>query len=119
VAKRHPGLALPQGGVMEVTISGKQVTLRDKITAKANWHIFQRFQQFGEGTLGYEGIVDLLAAMIESWDYNEDDPTARETYDDLDLFSDIIPMLNAVGSDISRRVTGEESRSKNLPKKST
>ena len=80
---------------MEITINGKRIVLREKLPARENWDFFQKMN-FPQGTdLTFEQAVGLAQRYIKEWDF-EGDPTDVESYADMDLPSELLPIINAV-----------------------
>jgi len=89
-----------RGGNVEIEVKGKKVVLRDKMPAKANWDLFQNFERFASGELDFDRIVDLLSRVVESWEL-EGDPHDTATYEEMDLFSEMMPLVSALSEIVS------------------
>ena len=86
---------------MDVTINGKRVTLREKLAARDNWDMVQGF---GDGVnlsdMSFETATGIFRRFVESWEY-EGDPALVESYAELDLFREYMPLMQAVSERIS------------------
>jgi hypothetical protein len=82
---------------MEKIVNGKKVQIRTKLPAKESWPLMGVMEQFGKGlaNLTFEAVASLCAAGIESWEY-EGNPREIASYESLDLFSEMMPLANAV-----------------------
>ena len=88
---------------MQVTINGKQVVLRDKISGARGWRAMQtlmRLSRLSDETaimdiLGYDDAVALCSAVIETWEF-EGEPSDAASYEALDVPLELIPLLSDV-----------------------
>jgi hypothetical protein len=84
-------------------INGKQVTFRSRFPARDNWDLPQKLaaisEQTQKGGLDLKMVVPVLQRMIESWEF-DGDPAKADAYGDLDIFSELIPMLGAAAKTI-------------------
>ncbi len=79
---------------MELTVNGTRVVLRDKLSAKANWDLLQKAQTFSGGTATFEDMVEIVRRYVKEWDF-PGDPADPASYEDLDLFKELLPIVNA------------------------
>jgi len=95
---------------MQITLNGKTVTYRDKFPAKQSWPLMQLFDGFKGGLAGisFEMAAGLLAAAVDTWEY-EGDPHDLASYENLDLFGEMIPMLEPVTTIITRRAEPQKN----------
>lgn len=94
---------------MDVTVSGKRVTLRGRLPARANWDLLTRYGQGLElQEMAFDDVVDLLRRVIEAWEF-DGDPAEVESYSELDLFGEFMPLVVAVSQQLSAIVSGEKN----------
>ena len=93
---------------MELDINGKKVVLKAKLPAKANWDLIQNFDRFAEGTLEFDKVADLLARIIDTWEL-EGDPHDPVSYEALDLFSEMMPLMGALGEFVTQKAVAPKN----------
>jgi hypothetical protein len=70
---------------MEITVNGKRVILRDRLSAREGWPLRALMAKAArEGDLSFEEEAQALSAVIESWDF-PGDPHDVESYAELDM----------------------------------
>lgn len=85
----------------EVTIAGKRVTFRERVPLKLGARLPKLAGEIdGED---FSTVVPVLQMLIESWEF-EGDPADAASYDELDLFGEMIPLSNAMGTELTRRM---------------
>ncbi|HUT15399.1 MAG TPA: hypothetical protein VMY98_04050 [Anaerolineae bacterium] len=80
---------------MKVEIAGKEVVLRERFPVREWDHLRKLFGQIKDPDIPWEERVDILRAFIESWDF-DGDPQDVESWGDLDLFTDLLPLEMAI-----------------------
>lgn len=78
---------------MEVTVSGKKVKLYDKLEARRNWDVMQKWQKLDPNN--FDDVAGFMARLVESWEF-PGDPADVESYAKLDLFTEFTPICDAV-----------------------
>lgn len=86
----------------ELTVNGKQVVLRDRLPAKHSWKILELLRKGSEASFDEEAL--LLSITVLSWEF-EGDPSAPESYVDLDLFSEFLPLARTASRYLVERLT--------------
>lgn len=81
---------------MERTIAGKLVTFKDRLPAKENWSLVTMMNKMSSGSVDYEPTVAVLSRIVATWEF-EGDPADPESYADLDLLREFVPLMNAAG----------------------
>ena len=94
-------------------INGKDVEFRLRFPAKDNWDLPALLQRVGQiGSEAQGGVVDLQAAVpllqrvVTSWGF-EGSPSDAESYGNLDMFRELIPLTTAVAKYIGSLTSGE------------
>ena len=92
---------------MEVTINCKRVTFRERIPLR----IGARLPKLASETdnLDYQTNVPVMQILIESWEF-PGDPADASAYDELDLFSEMKPLVDATATELLRRVTEQNPK---------
>jgi len=103
----------------EYTVNGKRVVFREKWSARNNWALPKLIQDFTTGASAgdFSGAVPILTRVIERWDF-PGDPSKPESYDDLELVTEVIPLLGVLAEYIGKRL-GNLAESKNSTGPST
>ncbi|HUW11735.1 MAG TPA: hypothetical protein VM537_18535 [Anaerolineae bacterium] len=85
-----------------LVVNGKQVVLRDNLPARDSWGILEilRTGSEDEGP-SFDDEARLLSIVVLSWEF-EGDPSDAESYAGLDLFSEFLPLRDAVGRHLNR-----------------
>lgn len=95
---------------MEITVNGKAVVLRDRMPAAEFHHL--RKEMIRQATAGEEVPWDerakLLKEFVVSWEF-DGDPKEVESWGQLDLFSEFIPLERAIGESIAERITNAKN----------
>lgn len=83
-------------------INGKRVTLRERIPLRDGHRIPALLQACADGDLNTQVAVARL--VIESWEF-PGDPSDAESYQELDTFSEVIPLMTWVAERVQARAT--------------
>ena len=71
---------------MDVTVNGKRVTLRDRLTAAEGWPLRSLIAKAKrDGNLNFEEEAQAIATVVESWEF-PGDPRDPAAYAALDFF---------------------------------
>lgn len=85
---------------MDIMINGRRVTLRETLPARENWDLMKGF---GEGVefkdMTFEQATNVFRRFVESWEY-DGDPAQVDSYANLDLFREYMPLMQAIGERI-------------------
>jgi len=98
---------------VEVTVNGKRVVLRDKITTrdwdgiKAKW---DELSELGFDKAPWQKRVALFQSFVESWEF-AGDPQDVDAWGDLDRFDEELPLQEAI---FLKFLQPKFERSKNL-----
>ena len=96
-------MSCEEGQATELEINGKKVILRDKLPAKDSWAILEFMRKGSEDEEpSFEEEAHLLSVTVLSWEF-EGDPSNSESYADLDLFREFLPLRNAVSTYLNRK----------------
>ena len=84
---------------MELTVAGKRVVLRERISAREGWALRGLAARAMQGErLSFEEECQALAYVVESWEF-DGDPTDPAAYEALDA-TDFIAIDQAVGQQL-------------------
>lgn len=87
----------------EVTVAGKRVTFKKRFPVRDNLPLLDVLSSMADGNADIKKVIDLLPWFVESWEFGGD-PHARESYDDLDLFDELLPMATALSEVLDERL---------------
>ena len=93
---------------MEQIVNGKRVVFVDRLGARANWDLMQKFGGAGLdfASADFDTIVGFIGRFVTEWEF-DGDPKDPHSYDDMDLFEEMLPMFTAAtGRLSSKAVTG-------------
>jgi len=101
---------------MQITINGKQVTLRDRMSGARGWRAMQtlmRLSQAGDAAsimeaLEYGAAIDLCCAAVESWEF-EGDPSQATSYEALDSATELLPLVTEAMRILGERVADSKN----------
>lgn len=95
-------------------INGKRVEFKQRFPARENWDLPRVISSLGSqaqgGAIDFEASVPVLQRMIDSWDF-DGDPKDAESYGELDLFRELIPLLKEAASYIQELTGAGEAES--------
>lgn len=81
---------------MDVTVNGKRVTLKDKLSAREGWPVVMISNKVAmEKTIAFDDEVTVMTIVVDSWEF-EGDPHDRKSYENLDLWEEFTPLSNEV-----------------------
>ena len=87
-----------------LVVNGRRVVLRDNLPARESWGILEllRTGSEDEGSSFDEESL-LLSLAVLSWEF-DGEPSNPESYADLDLFLEFLPLRNAVSRYLDERL---------------
>lgn len=83
------------------SVAGKNVKLKDRLPLKDGAKLPELASKANSNNL--LDIVPVCALLIESWEF-PGNPSDTASYDDLDIFTEITPLVKAVSEYISDRL---------------
>jgi hypothetical protein len=91
----------------DLSINGKAVHLKQRLPLKDGHRLPLLLKACEDGDLLSQ--VKVLSLVVESWDY-EGDPAQASAYDELDVFTEIIPMATAAAEHLVERMGGADTK---------
>lgn len=88
----------------ELDITGRKVVVKDYMPAGENWDVLPHLLAFSNGKYDQDTMVGLLCRAVESWEF-DGDPSDPASYAALDMFSDMLPLINEFVGWIGKRLT--------------
>lgn len=76
----------------EYTVNGKRVTFKARLPLRESRDM-PKLLRASEAD-DYDSQVRILTKLIESWEF-DGNPSDPESYEDLDVFSDLVPITRA------------------------
>uniref|UniRef100_A0A6H1ZC25 Tail assembly chaperone n=1 Tax=viral metagenome TaxID=1070528 RepID=A0A6H1ZC25_9ZZZZ len=93
-------------------INGKEVTLRTYIPAKQGWGLMQIIPKLSTLANGrvpeYDEIVTMLCAIVKEWGF-EGDPDDPVAYENLNLFTELLPLFYGVAEALGDLVASRKN----------
>lgn len=86
---------------MEIKCNDKAVTIRERFPTKTYWSIVRSFRGV-TGDSDWQEIANALMPFVESWEF-DGDPQNVEAWGELDLFSETMPIMDAVSEMVTRK----------------
>ena len=91
-----------EGQTTELEINGKKVTLRARLPARDSWVILELLRTGSEDEeSSFDDEARLLSVVVLSWEFGGD-PSDPRSYADLAVFSEFLPLRDAVGRYLNR-----------------
>lgn len=87
----------------EITVAGRRVWLRERLPLKEGKRIVALAQAVSDQDL--DTALPLLALLIERWEF-DGDPSDAASYENLDVFSEVLPLLLGVGPYVQAKLEG-------------
>lgn len=87
----------------ELNVNGRKVVVRDYMPAGDNWDVLPHLLAFSGGKYDRDTMVGLLTRAVESWEF-DGDPSDPAVYAKLDMFSEMVPLLNVFIGWIGKRL---------------
>ena len=91
------------------TINGKEVVFRDRFPAKDYWDLPGALSavatQAQDGKMDLKAAVPVLQRVVKSWEF-AGEPKDAESFGELDIFRELIPLLTAAAQFIGE-LTGQ------------
>ena len=96
-------------------INGKQITFRARLPARDNWDLPELIRAMGQQgeSVDMRQAVPVLARVVASWEF-DGDPHDPNAYGDLDLFRELIPLVNALATHLQEILGTGESGSASI-----
>lgn len=94
-----------------LTVAGTSVVVRDRLPARVHYAL-PRAINANVGAISFEEQVGPLAACVESWEF-AGDPADLNAWAELDVFSEFLPLWNALVSHFVQRMVGQLADQKN------
>jgi len=88
---------------MDIVINGKRVTLREHFPTRQYDDLRRQFVALGNDT-PWQERAKLLQRFVKEWEF-EGAPDDIESWGDLDLFDETLPLEAEIGKVIERRMT--------------
>lgn len=88
-------------GEMSFEIAGKRVALKRRLPLRDGHQLPALLQACQDGDLRSQ--VAVMVRVIESWGF-AGDPADAAAYDDLDVYSEILPLAKAVAEHLQERL---------------
>ena len=91
-------------------VNGTPVRMRTRFPAKENWDLpgmLMTFARQDEGGFDLQRIVPVLPRLIEGWGFDGLDPREAESYGELDLFREVIPLVKEVAAYLGELMRGQ------------
>ena len=83
---------------MKVTVNGKKVVLRERFPVREFDGLRKKFQQLTPD-MPWKQRASIMMEFVESWEF-DGDPKDDESWGDLDLFSESLPLETAIADKI-------------------
>ena len=90
-------------GKYAVVVAGKRVQFKKRFPVRDNLPLLDVLSSMADGTADIKKVIDLLPWFVESWEF-DGDPHERASYDDLDLFDELLPMATALSEVLEERL---------------
>lgn len=101
MAGKTNGAAAAEDVVYALTINGKRVTLKRRLPMRDAPRLPALLQACGDGD--YRTQTAVLQALVESWEF-DGDPSDPASYEALDVFSEFVPLSDAIGRHLTARL---------------
>lgn len=92
----------------EITIAGKRVVLRERFPLKDNADLLKAWREAKSEDM--QTVVPLCIRHVESWEF-EGNPADPESWQELDVLTEIRPIWAAVNDAMYERVIGTPGKS--------
>lgn len=91
-------------------INGKEVEFREKLPAGRWWGILPRLVNLDKEAnileqLDWDAVVGIIRGTVKAWEFGGD-PDSPEDIAELDMFSELIPLIQAIANMIAERTAG-------------
>jgi hypothetical protein len=91
----------------DVMIAGRRVTFRERIPLRIGARLPAMAAAIDNSD--WLTFVPVMQVLIESWEF-EGSPCQAESYDELDLFSEVMPLAAAVGTELTQRMADQNPK---------
>ena len=95
----------------EIDVNGKKVTLAERLPAAKHFAV-PRMLFTPIGDLPFDKQVGPLVGVVESWEF-AGDPNTLQAWGELDAFTELVPLWNALADYWLDRVNALSERQKN------
>ena len=97
----------------EAAIAGKRVTFRERFSLRENRDLPRALAACGEEDTEQNNKIAVLSRCIDSWEF-PGSPSDAAAYEDLDLFTEFVPLMVALGEYLQARMGNLSTTAKNL-----
>ena len=96
-----------------VEIAGKAVHLRERFPAREYYSLLAAVRSLGRlGEQPFAEQVGGIVAAVEKWEF-EGKPEDIEAWAELDVFEELLPLLEAIDDHLAAKIARSKAKSKN------